>query len=101
LNDFNGALAIERLERAQSRGRHRPIRLSPFSPFAGALMTHPVGCARRFPAPEVTRIKAVTPADLKQYLLSRKLAAAGSIDYAWSGFENGFENGTLFNARRN
>ena len=37
-----------------------------------ALMAHSVGCARRFPTPEVTRIKAVNPAELQQYLLSRK-----------------------------
>jgi predicted dienelactone hydrolase len=28
------------------------------------------------------------------------LAATGSIDYAWNSFENGFKNGTFFNARR-
>jgi len=35
-------------------------------------MAHSVGCARRFPEPEVTPIKAASPADLQQYLLSRK-----------------------------
>jgi pimeloyl-ACP methyl ester carboxylesterase len=33
---------------------------------------HSVGCARRFPAPEVTPIKAANPAELQRYLLSRK-----------------------------
>ena len=28
------------------------------------------------------------------------LAATGGLDYAWSSFENGFKNGTFFNARR-
>lgn len=28
------------------------------------------------------------------------LAATGRLDYAWSSFENGFKNGTFFNARR-
>jgi Alpha/beta hydrolase family len=28
------------------------------------------------------------------------LAATGNIDYAWNSFENGFKNGTFFNARR-
>jgi dienelactone hydrolase len=37
-----------------------------------ALLAYWVGCARRFPTPEVTRIKAVNPAELQQYLLSRK-----------------------------
>src|SRR4030095_2984883 len=37
-----------------------------------ALMAYSVGCARRFPTPEVTRIEAVTPADLQQFLLPRK-----------------------------
>ena len=37
-----------------------------------ALMAHPVGCARRFPAVEVTPIKADNPAELQRYLLSRK-----------------------------
>jgi pimeloyl-ACP methyl ester carboxylesterase len=37
-----------------------------------ALMAHSVGCARRFPATELTPIKAASPADLEQYLLSRK-----------------------------
>jgi pimeloyl-ACP methyl ester carboxylesterase len=31
-----------------------------------------LGCARRFPTPEVTRIKAVNPAELQRYLLSGK-----------------------------
>ena len=35
-------------------------------------MAHSVGCARRFPEPEVTPIKAANPAELQQYLLSRK-----------------------------
>jgi dienelactone hydrolase len=37
-----------------------------------ALMAHSVGCARRFPEPEVTEIKATNPAELQRYLLSRK-----------------------------
>ena len=37
-----------------------------------ALMAHSVGCARRFPEPEVTPIKAANPAELQRYLLSRK-----------------------------
>ena len=37
-----------------------------------ALMAHSVGCARRFPATEVTAIKADNPAELQRYLLSRK-----------------------------
>jgi pimeloyl-ACP methyl ester carboxylesterase len=37
-----------------------------------ALIVHSVGCARRFPAPEVTPIKAANPAELQRYLLSRK-----------------------------
>ncbi|HET9916072.1 MAG TPA: alpha/beta hydrolase [Candidatus Binatia bacterium] len=37
-----------------------------------ALMAHSAGCARRFPATELTPIKAASPADLQQYLLSRK-----------------------------
>jgi pimeloyl-ACP methyl ester carboxylesterase len=37
-----------------------------------ALLAHSVGCARRFPAPEITPIKAASPADLERYLLSRK-----------------------------
>src|SRR5215510_3585392 len=36
------------------------------------LMALPLGCARRFPEPEVTPIKAAEPDDLKSYLLSRK-----------------------------
>ncbi|HZH83576.1 MAG TPA: alpha/beta fold hydrolase, partial [Phototrophicaceae bacterium] len=36
------------------------------------LLAYWAGCARRFPTPEVTRIKAVNPAELQQYLLSRK-----------------------------
>jgi pimeloyl-ACP methyl ester carboxylesterase len=35
-------------------------------------MAHSLGCARRFPTPEVTPIKAANPADLQRYLLSRK-----------------------------
>ena len=41
-----------------------------------SLVTHCVGCARRFPEPEVTSIKAATPAELQRYLLSRKPDAA-------------------------
>ena len=37
-----------------------------------ALMAHSVGCARRFPALEVTPIKAANPTELQRYLLSRK-----------------------------
>jgi alpha/beta hydrolase family protein len=37
-----------------------------------AMTTFAVGCARRFPTPEVTRIKATNPAELQQYLLSTK-----------------------------
>jgi dienelactone hydrolase len=37
-----------------------------------ALLAHSFGCARRFPATELTPIKAATPADLQRYLLSRK-----------------------------
>ena len=37
-----------------------------------ALMAHSVGCARQFPAIEVTLIKAANPAELQRYLLSRK-----------------------------
>ena len=37
-----------------------------------ALMAHSVGCARPFPATEVTPIKAADPAELQRYLLSRK-----------------------------
>lgn len=36
------------------------------------LMAHWVGCARRFPATEVTPIKTANPADLQRYLLSNK-----------------------------
>ena len=36
------------------------------------LMAHSVGCARKFPATEVTPIKAADPAELQRYLLSRK-----------------------------
>jgi alpha/beta hydrolase family protein len=36
------------------------------------LLAYWVGCSRRFPTPAVTRIKAVNPAELQQYLLSRK-----------------------------
>jgi fermentation-respiration switch protein FrsA (DUF1100 family) len=35
-------------------------------------MSHSVGCTRRFPATEVTPIKAADPAELQRYLLSRK-----------------------------
>jgi pimeloyl-ACP methyl ester carboxylesterase len=35
------------------------------------LMAHSVGCARRFPATEITPIKAASAAELQQYLLSR------------------------------
>jgi dienelactone hydrolase len=35
-------------------------------------MAHSAGCARRFPATEVTPIKAANPAELQRYLLSRK-----------------------------
>jgi pimeloyl-ACP methyl ester carboxylesterase len=35
-------------------------------------MAHSAGCARRFPATEVTPIKAASPAELQRYLLSRK-----------------------------
>jgi dienelactone hydrolase len=37
-----------------------------------ALMAHSIGCARRFPEPEATPIKAADPAELQRYLLSRK-----------------------------
>jgi dienelactone hydrolase len=37
-----------------------------------ALMAHSVGCARRFPVTEVTRIKAANPDELRRYLLSQK-----------------------------
>jgi dienelactone hydrolase len=37
-----------------------------------ALMAHSAGCARRFPEPEVTKIKAANPAEIERYLLSRK-----------------------------
>jgi dienelactone hydrolase len=37
-----------------------------------ALMAHSLGCARRFPATEVTPIRAGNPAELQRYLLSRK-----------------------------
>ena len=37
-----------------------------------ALMAHSVGCARRFPATEITPIKTANPAELQRYLLSRK-----------------------------
>jgi len=37
-----------------------------------ALMALSVGCARRFPEPEVTTIKAANPAELQRYILSRK-----------------------------
>jgi pimeloyl-ACP methyl ester carboxylesterase len=51
------------------------IRPSGF-PIAAALLiillAHLAGCARRFPQPEVTEIKAANPADLQRYLLSRK-----------------------------
>ena len=35
-------------------------------------MAHSIGCARRFPEPEVTPLKAADPAELQRYLLSRK-----------------------------
>lgn len=37
-----------------------------------ALMTHGVGCARRFPVTDVTPIKAADPAELQRYLISGK-----------------------------
>ena len=37
-----------------------------------ALIMYPLGCARQFPATEVTPIKAPDPAELQRYLLSRK-----------------------------
>jgi pimeloyl-ACP methyl ester carboxylesterase len=37
-----------------------------------ALISHSVGCGRRFPATEVTPIKAANPAELQRHLLSRK-----------------------------
>ena len=37
-----------------------------------AFVMHSVGCARRFPATEVTPIKAANPTELQRYLLSRK-----------------------------
>ena len=37
-----------------------------------AVTTFALGCARRFPTPEVTRIKAANTAELQQYLLSGK-----------------------------
>ena len=37
-----------------------------------AFMAHSIGCARRFPEPEVTPLKAADPAELQRYLLSRK-----------------------------
>jgi len=36
------------------------------------LIANSVSCARRFPEPEVTQIKAANPAELQRYLLSRK-----------------------------
>jgi pimeloyl-ACP methyl ester carboxylesterase len=36
------------------------------------LVAHSIGCARRFPTTAVTPIKAVDPAELQRYLLSRK-----------------------------
>ena len=41
-----------------------------------ALMMQLTGCARRFPAPAVTPIKAASPAELERYVLSRKPDAA-------------------------
>jgi pimeloyl-ACP methyl ester carboxylesterase len=35
-------------------------------------MAQSIGCARRFPEPEVTSLKAADPAELQRYLLSRK-----------------------------
>jgi dienelactone hydrolase len=40
--------------------------------FLIALMAHSAGCARRFPEPAVTKIKAANPAEIERYLLSRK-----------------------------
>lgn len=40
------------------------------------LVMHSVGCARRFPATELTPIKAANPAELERYLLARKLDVA-------------------------
>jgi pimeloyl-ACP methyl ester carboxylesterase len=37
-----------------------------------ALLACWAGCAQRFPEPEVTKIKASNPADLQQYLVTRK-----------------------------
>jgi dienelactone hydrolase len=37
-----------------------------------ALVAHSVGCSRRFPATELTPIRAANPAELERYLLSRK-----------------------------
>jgi pimeloyl-ACP methyl ester carboxylesterase len=39
-------------------------------------MAHSAGCARPFPATEVTPIKAASPAELQRYLLSRRPEAA-------------------------
>jgi dienelactone hydrolase len=41
-----------------------------------SLVGYCVGCARRFPEPELTSIKAATPVDLQRILLSRKPDAA-------------------------
>ena len=41
-----------------------------------ALVAQCVGCARRFPEPELTSIKAATPVELQRILLSRKPDAA-------------------------
>ena len=37
-----------------------------------AAIAHSLGCARRFPATELTSIKAADPAELQRFLLSRK-----------------------------
>jgi dienelactone hydrolase len=39
-------------------------------------MAYPLGCARRFPATEVTPIKAGSPAELRRHLLSQKPGVA-------------------------
>ncbi len=47
-----------------------------------ALIAHALGCSRRFPATEVTPIKAATPAELQRYLLSRRPDVA---QFRWRG----------------
>lgn len=37
-----------------------------------AVLAYAPGCARRFPTPEATQIRAANPAELQRYLLSRK-----------------------------